>query len=101
MPASTQSVQPRLIVIPRQLEGFFYERLDAAVRRARRPQGRGRPPRRRAPAPPLGLRRRTVQRAPPRDVASDAVVVAAGAAVLLFLRERTMRGGARSSRSRD
>jgi hypothetical protein len=27
MPGSTQSVQPRLIVIPRQLEGFFYERL--------------------------------------------------------------------------
>jgi hypothetical protein len=27
MPASAQSVQPRLIVIPRQLEGFFYERL--------------------------------------------------------------------------
>jgi hypothetical protein len=27
MPRSTQSVQPRLIVIPRQLEGFFYERL--------------------------------------------------------------------------
>ncbi|MCX6362724.1 MAG: hypothetical protein NTW58_00850 [Actinobacteria bacterium] len=27
MPASTQSVQTRLIVIPRQLEGFFYERL--------------------------------------------------------------------------
>jgi hypothetical protein len=27
MPRSTLSVQPRLIVIPRQLEGFFYERL--------------------------------------------------------------------------
>ena len=27
MPGSTQSAQPRLIVIPRQLEGFFYERL--------------------------------------------------------------------------
>ena len=27
MPGSTQSVQPRLIMIPRQLEGFFYERL--------------------------------------------------------------------------
>jgi hypothetical protein len=27
MPASTQSVQPKLLVIPRQLEGFFYERL--------------------------------------------------------------------------
>jgi hypothetical protein len=27
MPGSTQSVQPRLIVIPRELEGFFYERL--------------------------------------------------------------------------
>ena len=27
MPASTQSAHPRLIVIPRQLEGFFYERL--------------------------------------------------------------------------
>jgi hypothetical protein len=27
MPGSTQSVEPRLIVIPRQLEGFFYERL--------------------------------------------------------------------------
>jgi hypothetical protein len=27
MPGSTQSLQPRLIVIPRQLEGFFYERL--------------------------------------------------------------------------
>jgi hypothetical protein len=28
MPGSTQSLQPRLIVIPRQLEGFFYERLS-------------------------------------------------------------------------
>ena len=27
MPGSTQSAQPKLIVIPRQLEGFFYERL--------------------------------------------------------------------------
>jgi len=27
MPGSTQSVQPRLIVIPRQLEGVFYARL--------------------------------------------------------------------------
>jgi hypothetical protein len=27
MPASTQSAQLRLIVIPRQLEGFFYQRL--------------------------------------------------------------------------
>jgi hypothetical protein len=27
MPGSTQSAQPRLIVIPRQLEDFFYERL--------------------------------------------------------------------------
>jgi hypothetical protein len=27
MPGPTQSVEPRLIVIPRQLEGFFYERL--------------------------------------------------------------------------
>ncbi len=27
MPGSMQSVQPRLIVIPRELEGFFYERL--------------------------------------------------------------------------
>lgn len=27
MPESTQSVQPKLIVIPRQLEGFFYQRL--------------------------------------------------------------------------
>ena len=27
MPGSTQCLQPRLIVIPRQLEGFFYERL--------------------------------------------------------------------------
>ena len=27
MPGSTQSAPPRLIVIPRQLEGFFYERL--------------------------------------------------------------------------
>ena len=27
MPESTQSVQLRLIMIPRQLEGFFYERL--------------------------------------------------------------------------
>ena len=27
MPGSMQSVQPRLIVIPRQLDGFFYERL--------------------------------------------------------------------------
>ncbi len=29
MPGTTQSVQPRIIVIPRQLEGFFYERLSA------------------------------------------------------------------------
>jgi hypothetical protein len=27
MPGPRQSVQPRLIVIPRPLEGFFYERL--------------------------------------------------------------------------
>ena len=27
MPGTTQSAPPRLIVIPRQLEGFFYERL--------------------------------------------------------------------------
>jgi len=27
MSGSTQSAQPKLIVIPRQLEGFFYERL--------------------------------------------------------------------------
>ena len=27
MPGSMQSAQPKLIVIPRQLEGFFYERL--------------------------------------------------------------------------
>jgi hypothetical protein len=27
MPGPVQSIQPRLIVIPRQLEGFFYERL--------------------------------------------------------------------------
>lgn len=27
MPGSTQSVPSKLIVIPRQLEGFFYERL--------------------------------------------------------------------------
>jgi len=27
MPGSTQSAKPKLIVIPRQLEGFFYERL--------------------------------------------------------------------------
>lgn len=29
MPGTTQSVQSRVIVIPRQLEGFFYERLSA------------------------------------------------------------------------
>ncbi len=29
MPGTTQSVEPRVIVIPRQLEGFFYERLTA------------------------------------------------------------------------
>jgi hypothetical protein len=28
MPGTTQSVQPRVIVIPRQLEGYFYERLS-------------------------------------------------------------------------
>ncbi|HEY5388620.1 MAG TPA: hypothetical protein VIL79_12045 [Thermoleophilia bacterium] len=28
MPESTQSAPPKLIVIPRQLEGFFYERLS-------------------------------------------------------------------------
>lgn len=27
MPETTQSAPPRVIVIPRQLEGFFYERL--------------------------------------------------------------------------
>jgi hypothetical protein len=27
MPGTTQSAEPRVIVIPRQLEGFFYERL--------------------------------------------------------------------------
>ena len=27
MPGSTQSAKPKLIVIPRQLEGFFYKRL--------------------------------------------------------------------------
>jgi len=27
MPGTTQGVEPRVIVIPRQLEGFFYERL--------------------------------------------------------------------------
>ena len=29
MPGTTQSVEPRVIVIPRQLEAFFYERLKA------------------------------------------------------------------------
>ena len=29
MPGTTQSAPPRVIVIPRQLEGFFYERLTA------------------------------------------------------------------------
>ena len=29
MPGTTQSAPPRVIVIPRQLEGFFYERLQA------------------------------------------------------------------------
>jgi len=29
MPGTTQSAEPRVIVIPRQLEGFFYERLTA------------------------------------------------------------------------
>ncbi len=29
MPGTTQSIQPRVIVIPRELEGFFYERLSA------------------------------------------------------------------------
>jgi hypothetical protein len=28
MPTTTQSVPPRVIVIPRPLEGFFYERLS-------------------------------------------------------------------------
>ncbi len=27
MPASIQTLQPKVIVIPRQLEGFFYQRL--------------------------------------------------------------------------
>jgi len=30
MPDSAQSVQPRTIVIPRQLEGYFYERLSTS-----------------------------------------------------------------------
>jgi hypothetical protein len=29
MPGTTQSAEPRVIVIPRQLEGFFYDRLTA------------------------------------------------------------------------
>ena len=29
MPGTTQSVQPRVIVIPRQLEEYFYDRLSA------------------------------------------------------------------------
>jgi hypothetical protein len=29
MPGTTQSAEPRVIVIPRQLEGFFYARLTA------------------------------------------------------------------------
>ena len=29
MPATTQSAPPRVIVIPRQLEGYFYQRLSA------------------------------------------------------------------------
>ena len=29
MPGTTQSAPPRVIVIPRQLEGFFYERLTS------------------------------------------------------------------------
>lgn len=29
MAGTTQSAEPRVIVIPRQLEGFFYERLTA------------------------------------------------------------------------
>ena len=29
MPGTTQSAPPRVIVIPRQLEGYFYERLSA------------------------------------------------------------------------
>jgi hypothetical protein len=29
MPGTTQSAPSRMIVIPRQLEGFFYERLSA------------------------------------------------------------------------
>ncbi len=33
MPGSTQIAQPRVIVIPRELEGFFYERLSAEVAR--------------------------------------------------------------------
>jgi hypothetical protein len=28
MPASIQTKQPRVIIIPRQLEGFFYQRLS-------------------------------------------------------------------------
>ena len=28
MPGTTQSAPPRVIVIPRQLEGFFYQRLS-------------------------------------------------------------------------
>ena len=31
MPGTTQSVQPRVIVIPRQLEGFFYQAVDGRV----------------------------------------------------------------------
>lgn len=30
MPGTTQSVQPKVIVIPRQLEGYFYEKLTAS-----------------------------------------------------------------------
>ena len=98
MPGTTQSAQPRVIVIPRQLEGFFYERLtaqfaerddvrvvvDRRVGERRRPRWvSGAGPFTRAPRPPR----------PPRR---EPGVVAAGHAVLGVLSARTVREGRRT-----
>jgi len=70
MPGTTETAQPRVIVIPRQLEGYFYERLrtrfadreDVKVLVDRR-VGERRRPRWVSGADPLADRRRSERRA--------------------------------------
>ena len=65
MAGTTQSVRPRVIVIPRPLEGHFYERLSERFAGRDDVDRRRRPPGRRAPPRPLGDGARTVQRTAP------------------------------------